>query len=111
MWPAVCATCEAAVPHMLKKKSASNEWCHNSTCSCGQTGDRVCNEIQELATQIVSIPPPSPTVARHDRASQNNATSTVCVFRSLVTSESLASHFTCDQHRKHDATAHDVHFI
>ena len=91
--------------------SASIERYHGSSCSCGQAGDRVCKEIQELATQIVPLPPPSPTVPRHDRASQDGATSTVCVFPSLVTSESLGSHFTCDQRREHDATVHDTHSI
>ena len=28
-----------------------------------------------------------------------------------LTSESLGSHFTCDQRREHDATAHDTHSI
>ena len=105
------STCEAAVPHELKKMSASIERYHGSSCSCGQAGDRVCKEIQELATQIVPLLPPSPTVPRHDRPSQNGATSTVCVFPSLVTSESLGSHFTCDQRREHDATVHDTHSI
>ena len=91
--------------------SASIERYHGSSCSCGQAGDRVCKEIQELATQIVPLPPPSPTVPRHDRASQDGATSTVCVFLSLVTSESLGSRVACDEHRKHDATAHDAHSI
>ena len=107
----VFATCEAAVPHVLEKTSASNERYHSSTCSCGQAGDRVCKEIQELATQIVPLLPPPLTVPRHDRPSQNGATSTVCVFPSLVTSESLGSHFTCDQRREHDATVHDTHSI
>ena len=107
----VFATYKAAVPQVLEGIPASNERYHSSTCSCGQPGDRVCKEIQELATQIVPLPPPSPTVPRHDRPSQNGATSTVCVFPSLVTSESLGSHFTCDQRREHDATAHDAHSI
>ena len=113
VWPAYpsYATCEAAVPHVLEKTSASNERYHSSTCSCGHTGDRVCKEIQDLATQIVPLPPPPLTVPRHDRPSQNGATSTVCVFPSLVTSESLGSHFTCDQRREHDATVHDTHSI
>ena len=105
------STCEAAVPHELKKMSASIERYHGSSCSCGHTSDGVCRETLELATQIVLLPPTSPTVPRHDRPSQDGATSTVCVFPSLVTSESLGSHFTCDQRREHDATVHDTHSI
>ena len=100
----VCATCEAAVPHVLKKTAASNERYHGSSCSCGQTGDRVCKEIQELAMQTVLLQPLHDTIVHR----KNGGTSTVCVFRSLVTGESLESHLTCDQHREHDATAHDA---
>ena len=107
----VFATCEAAVPHELKKMSASIERYHGSSCSCGHTRDGVCRETLELATQIVLLPPPSPTVPRHDRASQDGATSTVCVFPSLVASESLGSRVACDEHHEHDATAHDAHSI
>ena len=60
----------AAVSHVLKKTSASIARYHSSKCSCGYTGDRVCKEVQELVTLIVLLPPPSPTVPRHDRPSQ-----------------------------------------
>ena len=55
----VCATGNAAVSHVLKKTSASVARYHSSTCSRGQTGDRVCKEIREHATQIVLLPPSS----------------------------------------------------
>ena len=47
----VCATREAAVPHVLKKTSTSIERYHGSSCSCAHTGDGVCKESLELATQ------------------------------------------------------------
>ena len=89
----VCATCGAVAPHVLEKMSESIERYHGSSCSCGQTGDRVCKEVQEVATLIVPLPRPSPTFPRHERPSQNSGTSTVCVFRSVVTSESLGARF------------------
>ena len=81
----VCATGKAAVPHVMKKTSASIARYQGSSCSCGQTGDRVCKEVQELVTQIVSSLPLQPS---HDTTGhrKNGATSTVCVFPSLVTS-------------------------
>ena len=105
----LCATDNATVSHMLKKTSLSIARYHISKCSCGYNGDRVCKEIHELATPIVHLPPLSPTVPRHDRPSQKRwQVNCLCVFRSLVTSESLGSRLACDQRREHDATAHDA---
>ena len=63
----------------------------HANCPCAlkvfETSDGVCKETLELATQIVLLPPPSPTVPRQDRPPQNGGTS-------VVTSESLGSRFT-----------------
>ena len=105
----VCATGNATVYHMLKKTSASIARYHISKCSCGYSGDRVCKEIQELATPIVHLSPLSPTVPRHDGPPQKRRhVNCPCVFRSRVTSEALRSRLACDQRREHDATAHDA---
>ena len=68
----------------------------HADCPCAlkvfETSDGVCKETPERATQIVLLPPPSPTVPRQDRPPQNGGTS-------VVTSESLGSRFTLPEDR------------
>ena len=112
VWPANPSVqlANTTVRHEMKKMSASIERYHGSSCSCGHSRRPTsAKKFKNLRRKSFLLPPPSPTVPRHDRPSQDGATSTVCVFPSLVTSESLGSHFTCDQGREHDATAHDTH--
>ena len=58
-------------------------------------------------------PPPSLSNRPTTRQAtvKNGGTSTVSVFLSLVTSESLGSRVACDEHRKHGVTAHDARSI
>ena len=112
VWPAypslqlakqLCLTCWRKRQHQMSDITASRV--------------HVVTPATASAKKFKNLPrrlfPSLPLQPSHDTTAnrKNGGTSTVCVFPSLVTSESLGSRFTCDQHRKHDATAHDGHSI